>query len=91
MSRCLSTDWNNVSARTGSEVSVGAGIAIFGAWIGGAATTIFILLIIFVWSNPATKQAQELDWFGGIVLILLIAAPLIAAYSITKVILNKDD
>jgi len=33
-----------------TPVSVGAGIAIFGVWIGGAAVTIIILLICFVWS-----------------------------------------
>ncbi|HEY8886385.1 MAG TPA: hypothetical protein VIM31_02680 [Candidatus Microsaccharimonas sp.] len=78
---------------TKNEVSTGAGIAIFGVWLGGAGLTTMILLILFVWSaQPSDTQSKALASNGsGWILLLLIAAPMIAAFAATKMILNKDD
>jgi hypothetical protein len=75
---------------TTSEVSIGAGIAILGAWLGGAGLTTMILLIIFVWSHQVASSSTNGSNGSGWILILLIAAPMIAAFAATKMILNKD-
>jgi hypothetical protein len=79
-------------SKTGSpiQVTVGAGIAIAGAWLAGAAITITLLLITFVWNNDP-KSADKFDAWGFLLLLFIIASPMIAAYSITKVILGKED
>ncbi|MDB5179973.1 MAG: hypothetical protein JWN12_605 [Candidatus Saccharibacteria bacterium] len=79
-------------AKTSSTLSVGAGLAIAGIWLAGAGTTCIILLILFVWSNQTILAAPKAgDWFGYLIFIAVVGAPLIAAYSITKKIIDKDD
>ena len=77
-------------------LSVGAGIAIAGAWLAASAFSVFIMLIVFVWGNwssTSSSEASSAQVGAGIwILIILIAAPLIAAYSISaKIINNKAD
>lgn len=69
-----------------SQVSTGAGIAIAGTWLAGAATTITILLISFVFAPSNAEMSPG----GAILLIAMIAAPMVAAYSVTKMILGRD-
>lgn len=71
-------------------VSNGAGIAIAGAWIAGSAVTIVILLIMFVLAPPSEETFQELNGWSALVLVLLIASPMMAAYSATMMILSRD-
>lgn len=69
-------------------VSAGAGIAIAGAWLASAGLSIIIMLIVFVWSEPAegtTVSGDAIFW-----IILFVAAPMITAYSVTRLILNRD-
>lgn len=77
------------------HVTTGAGIAIAGAWLAGAAVTTVLFLATFVWNQhpgPATKAGTSgTDALAFIIVCLLIAAPMMAAYSITKVILGKKD
>jgi hypothetical protein len=88
----LSTEWIHMSPRTDTQVSTGAGIAIFGVWIGGAGLTTMIMLIMFVWSPQKIDiSTKSLEGGSALILILLIAAPMIAAFGTTKMILNKDD
>ena len=73
------------------QVTTGAGIAIAGAWIAGSAVTITILLIAFVF-DPATDAEQaKMNAVSSIIFILLVASPMIAAYSVTRLILSKDE
>jgi len=75
-----------------NQVSVGAGLAIAGVWLACAAVNIIVMMILFVWSGPiASSGSSDGGLFGLLMIIAMIAAPLIAAYSITKKILNKDD
>lgn len=69
-------------------VSAGAGIAIAGAWLASAGLSIIIMLIMFVWSKAPEGTSTSGDAIFWI--ILLIAAPMIAAYSVTRLILNRD-
>lgn len=71
-------------------MSVGAGLAIAGVWLAASALSIFIMLIMFVWSTPSTDEVSEISSYGIWIILLLIAAPLIAAYSVTKMIINNE-
>ncbi len=73
-----------------AQISTGSGIAIAGAWIAGGAVTIVMLLIVFVFDSAPETQQEDIKPWDTLVLFLLIAAPLISAYSIAKVILSKD-
>lgn len=73
-----------------SSISLGAGLAIATAWLAGAAVTITILLIEFVWATPR-NETVHLDFLQAVFFVLIIAAPMIAAYKITKIILGRDD
>ena len=77
----------NTVSDTKTDMSVGTGLALAGIWLATSAVSIIILLTLFVWSGEVTGG----DAFTFIILILLIAAPLITAYSITKKILNLPD
>lgn len=70
-------------------ISVGAGIAITGMWLAGGATTVLLTLIMFVWSaQPSPEQVQNVDsGFGIFLILLLLAAPMIAAWYATKLVL----
>ena len=81
----------NIRSTSDVNVSIGAGLAIAGIWLAASATTIFIMLILFVWSPSGVTTAVHLDGWSALMLLVLIAAPMIAAYYITKVILNKED
>lgn len=76
-----------IVARDG--VSIGAGLAIAGAWTATSAIIIFFLLVVFVWSP--SLHPTKLDQNTILLLLVAIVAPMIAAFSVTKVILNKDD
>lgn len=71
-------------------VSVGAGIAIFGIWLAGAAITITILLMIHHGEPPKVEKGEEASvLLTLIVLVLMAASPMIAAYKMTEKILDK--
>ena len=78
---------SNVDRKSTTELSVGAGIAIAGVWLASAAVSIFIMMITFVWGDTSGPTNPSAGWL----VLLLIATPMIAAYSITKKILDKDD
>ena len=73
-----------------TTVSIGAGIAIAGIWLACAALSIVLLLTIFVWCPAAATIGGSITNEGAMVLGVIFAAPLIAAYSLTKRILSKD-
>jgi hypothetical protein len=83
----MTTDLNTESA---IKMSAGAGIAIAGVWIACAGVSIIIMLILFVWGDTGNSKTH-LDFTGMIILVVLVASPLIAAYSISKKILGIDD
>lgn len=76
--------------REPAAISIGAGIAIAGIWISGCSVTIMLLLITFAIGDHSQDSTVHVSAFGASMLILLVAAPMIAAYSATKMILNKD-
>ena len=69
-----------------SNMSVGTGIAIAGAWLGASAVSVFIMLIVFVWPQGDVILTGD----SVFMIILFVAAPMIAAYSVTKLILNRE-
>ncbi len=81
---------HNTDASEHTSVSTGAGIAIAGVWLSGAATTITILFIAFVLSPPGESADTETSGLGVLVLIIVISAPMIAAFNATKLILGRD-
>lgn len=72
-----------------TPVSTGAGIAIAGIWLACTAATVVFALMVFEWGNIETP-AEDIDPFAFIIVLLLIASPMIAAASMTRLILNKD-
>ncbi|KAE8765308.1 hypothetical protein [Georgenia thermotolerans] len=87
-----------VETRQQAGVSTGAGIAIAGTWFAGAAVTITILLIAFVVGDSGphdgpvgSESPLEASPGAVIILFLIFAAPLIAAYSTTKLILGRGN
>jgi hypothetical protein len=73
-------------AQTTPHVSTGAGIAIAGAWIAGAAVTIALLFIIFAGNDH--NQDAKITGIDAIMFLLLLASPMIASYNATKMILG---
>jgi hypothetical protein len=73
-----------------NQISTGAGVAIAGVWIAGSAMTITLMLIIFVLEPASGEPPVKTDLVGVMLVFGLIASPMIAAYSITKVILSKN-
>ena len=77
------------------HLSTGDGIAIAGVWLAGAGLTALLCLVTFVWApdqvlgTPAERQANE-DGAGALVLLLLLALPMIAAFIATMRILGRD-
>ena len=71
------------------QVTTGAGIAIAGAWLAGSLVTITIMIISFV-LTPLADLEREFQGWAAVGFIFVIASPMIAAYSISKVILSKD-
>jgi hypothetical protein len=71
------------------QVTTGAGIAIAGAWLAGSLVTITILIIAFVLTPAEELGLEDAGWLA-VAFIFVIASPMIAAYSISKVILSKD-
>ena len=76
------------------HITTGAGIAIAGVWLAGAAVTIVLFLSTFVWNHHVIQTSQKVsngtEVLAFVILGFIIAAPMMAAYSITKVILGKD-
>jgi hypothetical protein len=75
------------------NVSPGAGIAVVGVWLAAAAVTIMGGLIVFVWTEQPTCEqlANENAGSGVLLLLLLLALPLVAAYFATMRILGHQD
>ena len=73
-------------AESSPNMSIGTGIAIAGAWLGASAVSVFIMLIVFVWPQGDPVYTGD----SIFVIILFVAAPMIAAYSVTKLILNRE-
>ena len=71
------------------SVSAGAGIAIVGIWVSSSALTIMLLLITFVLDEQA-EPAPDLSTWGAVAALLLLAAPMMAAFAATRLVLNKD-
>lgn len=74
---------------TGVHVSMGAGVAIAGIWLSASALTAILLLITFVWDKQV-EPAPELSTWSAVTALLLLAAPMIAAFAATRLVLNKD-
>ena len=74
---------------TAASVSVGAGIAIAGIWVSSSALTIMLLLITFV-LDEQVEPAPDLSTWGAVAVLLLLAAPMMAAFAATRLVLNKD-
>lgn len=72
-----------------SEISVGAGLAIAGIWLAAAAVTIVVFLTLCLWA-PSTATLHVSGWTAFLIL-MAIAAPMIAAYILTKKILSIKD
>ena len=76
----------------GTSLSAGAGIAIAGIWLATASLSICIILVLFVWNQINFTNGGETDatsaFIGVCILVLFIAAPIMAAYSITKKIIG---
>lgn len=70
-----------------SPLSTGAGLAIAGVWIASAAVSIIFMMVAFVWTTPVASDPDSAS-LGIFILIILIAAPLMAAYSFSKLILE---
>jgi len=90
----MTTKNETTERATSSLISTGAGIAIAGIWLATGAVSIIFMLIMFVWTDDGTTSSEtstDAAMLAYIILFLMIAAPLIAAYSITKKILDKDD
>ena len=81
------------------NMSVGAGLAIGFSWIAASALSIMIMLTACVFTTqPTAAEVAKLDHDGstlisGIILVVLIALPMIAAFKATRLILSlpKDD
>lgn len=77
-----------------SGLSVGAGLAIAGAWLASSALSALIILVLFVWSPFASAKVDVSNdgsaFTALIILVLLIGAPLIGAYSLSKMIINNQ-
>lgn len=83
---------NEVRLVPTSQISTGAGIAIAGIWIGGAAVQIALLLILFVLtphSNPSPYK--DIDSWTAIVVILILCSPMLAVMSATKRVLGHNN
>lgn len=74
-------------------LSTGAGIAIAGMWIAGAALTAVLFLITFVWGDGWGFDGPELKgWKAGTFLLVFFlwhAWPLLLAYVGTKRVLGQ--
>lgn len=68
------------------SLSTGEGIGIAGAWLSGAAVTIMLLWMVH---NSGGSDA-EMSGTTGLLFIVLIASPMIAAYCITARIIDKN-
>ena len=73
-------------AESSPNMSIGTGIAVAGVWVGASAVSVFIMLIVFVWPQGDVILTGD----SVFMIILFVAAPMIAAYSVTKLILNRD-
>jgi hypothetical protein len=71
-------------------ISTGAGLAIAGIWLACATVSVFVMLILFVWSDPATAEmSKEAALFYNIFVISVVAAPLATASITTGKIIDK--
>lgn len=82
------------SQETHPSLSTGTGIAIAGIWIAGAGLTALLSMEVFMWSPPSPDDLQNADptsaFFVICVMIAIVAAPMIAAFAATKMVLGKD-
>jgi hypothetical protein len=88
----MTTD-TKIVLSTSSSISTVARLAIAGIWLACIAVSVFIVLVFFVWADPVDSVTTELSSDNALVLwiviILMIAAPLVAASSATKKITDK--
>lgn len=78
------------NAEKASSVSTGAGIAIAGIWTACTAATVIFALMVFEWDDGLEAPTEDIDALAVIIVFLLIASPMIAAASMTRLILNKE-
>lgn len=83
----------DVTPKATTELSVGAGLAIAGIWLACTTMAALIMLTAFVWTDMVDVSETtdtEAAAKGLVIIIILIALPIITAYSITKKVLDKD-
>jgi hypothetical protein len=73
-----------IDNRPPQPVSTGAGLAIAGIWLAAAGLTALLVMVTFVW---APDQVLGDDWL----LLILLALPMLAAFTATMRILGRDD
>lgn len=76
--------------QTTTQLTTGAGIAIAGIWLAAAGINIVLLCITFVRNQPKAST-QQMDGFTALVTLLILASPMIAAWSMTKRVLGQHD
>jgi hypothetical protein len=68
-------------------ISVGAGIAVAGVWLFAAILTTTMLTLLFTprTATILTPMSVDIGWF----VLVLLAAPSVLAYSVTKMIIGQ--